>query len=199
MQSSADKLFEIAESQQGYFTAKQAKDCGYEDNTHPYHVRSGNWTRVYRGIYRLTKFPQTERPDLVIWALWSSNRKGVLEGAFSHETALTLHGLSDIMPDKIHMTVPKSFRRRAPIPLILKLHYAPLMPEEIDLRKDCLITTVYRTLIDCIAAEEISHELIIQAVKSALQKGMISRFELKKLLNDPKVKNSSIYSYIQDF
>lgn len=32
------KLYEVASDQQGYFTAKQAKDAGYADNTHPFHV-----------------------------------------------------------------------------------------------------------------------------------------------------------------
>lgn len=35
-QESESKLVEIAESQQGYFTSKQAKASGYKDNTHPY-------------------------------------------------------------------------------------------------------------------------------------------------------------------
>jgi predicted transcriptional regulator of viral defense system len=108
-----DKLFITAESQQGYFTAKQAKSAGYNDNTHPYHVRNGDWIRVHRGIYRLNQFPQTERPDLMIWALWTCNRKGQIEGVYSHQTALSIDHLSDIMPDKLHMTVPPSFRRKS--------------------------------------------------------------------------------------
>src|SRR3990167_6853483 len=121
-QESENKLFEIAESQQGYFTSKQAKTSGYKDNTHPYHVRSGHWIRVYRGIYRLAKFPGSERPDLMIWALWSSNRSGQIEGVYSHQTALSIHSLSDILPDKLHMIVPQSFRRNSAIPKILIIH-----------------------------------------------------------------------------
>lgn len=118
-QESENKLFEIAESQQGYFTSRQAKVSGYKDNTHPYHVRSGHWIRVLRGIYRLAKFPATDRPDLIIWALWSCNRLGKIEGVYSHQTALSIYGLSDILPDKLHMTVPLSFRRNSSIPKIL--------------------------------------------------------------------------------
>jgi len=33
-QESENKLFEIAESKQGYFTSRQAKGSGYKDNTH---------------------------------------------------------------------------------------------------------------------------------------------------------------------
>ena len=45
-------LMRIAQEQQGYFTTKQAIEAGYEDNTHPYHVRAGNWERVRRGDNR---------------------------------------------------------------------------------------------------------------------------------------------------
>ena len=43
------RLFEIAEQQQGFFTTKQAKAAGFAENTHPYHVQVGNWTREHRG------------------------------------------------------------------------------------------------------------------------------------------------------
>ena len=49
----SDVLFEIAEGQQGYFTAKQAADAGYQLGSQAYHVKSENWVRVERGIYRL--------------------------------------------------------------------------------------------------------------------------------------------------
>jgi predicted transcriptional regulator of viral defense system len=55
----------------------------------------------------------------------------VPEGAYSHETALSLHELSDIMPSKLHMTVPK-FRRNRTIPEILVLHWANLDTGEVQ-------------------------------------------------------------------
>src|SRR5436309_15079262 len=76
----AATLFEIAEAQEGFFTTKQAKAAGFAENTHPYHVQVGNWIREHRGIYRLTLFPTTDRPELVLWALWSRNRNEEVEG-----------------------------------------------------------------------------------------------------------------------
>lgn len=81
------RLFEFAEQQQGFFTTKQAKAAGFAENTHPYHVQAGNWIREHRGIYRLALFPAADRPDLVLWALWSRNRNeevadfGVADGS----------------------------------------------------------------------------------------------------------------------
>ena len=104
----AKRLYEIAEGQQGFFTTKQAKAAGFAENTHPYHVQAGNWIREHRGIYRLASFPRGERPDLMLWSLWSRNRGEAAQGVYSHQTALSLYDLSDVMPAKLHMTVPKS-------------------------------------------------------------------------------------------
>ena len=198
-QESESKLFEVAESQQGYFTSRQAKASGYKDNTHPYHVRSGHWIRVHRGIYRLAKFPASQRPDLMIWALWSSNRSGQIEGVYSHQTALSIHGLSDILPDKLHMTVPLSFRRNSAIPKILVIHRKQLPQDTIVLVDGYFVTTPYQTLLDVIAEARISHELILQAVKTASERGIITQAMLKRLLNEKSVRSSPIYPLLKDF
>ena len=196
---SENKLFEIAESQQGYFTSRQAKISGYKDNTHPYHVRSGHWIRVHRGIYRLAKFPGSRRPDLMIWALWSSNRSGQIEGVYSHQTALSIHGLSDVLPDKLHMTVPLTFRRNSAIPKILVIHRKKLPQDTIILMDGYFVTTPYQTLLDVIIEADISHELILQAVKAASDRGIITQTMLKQLLNEKSVQSSPMYSLLKGF
>ena len=123
----SSRLFDLAEQQQGFFTTKQAKAAGFAENTHPYHVHAGNWVREHRGIYRLALFPTPDRPDLVLWSLWSRNRKEEVDGVYSHQTALSLHELSDLNPAKLHMTVPTNFRRNSDIPGIVVLHYRDLL------------------------------------------------------------------------
>src|ERR1700722_18108098 len=105
----AHQLYEIAQSQQGFFTTKQAIRAGISEKTHSYHVNVGNWIREHRGIYRLADFPNSERPDLLLLYFWSLDRQEHLDGIYSHDTALSLHELSDIMPSKLHMTVPREF------------------------------------------------------------------------------------------
>jgi predicted transcriptional regulator of viral defense system len=128
----ARRLYEIAQSQQGFFTTKQALRAGFAEKVHSYHVNAGNWIREHRGIYRLADFPTAERPDLMLWYLWSQNREEVPEGTYSHSTALSLHELSDLMPAKLHMTVPKVFRRNSAISEILVLHHANLDKAEVQ-------------------------------------------------------------------
>lgn len=36
--------------------------------------------------------------------------------AVSHESALDLHGLSDVIPNKVHLTLPRAKRYRSPSP-----------------------------------------------------------------------------------
>jgi hypothetical protein len=50
----------MAEQQQGFFTAKQAKSAGFAENTHPYDGQAGNWIREHRGISRYGDLPAAD-------------------------------------------------------------------------------------------------------------------------------------------
>ena len=173
------RLFELAEQQQGFFTTKQAKAAGFAENTHPYHVQAGNWIREHRGIYRLTLFPAPDRPDLVLWSLWSRNRKEEIDGVYSHQTALSLHELSDLNPAKLHMTVPTNFRRNSDIPGIVVLHYRDLVESEIQAGAGYKYTRPLRTILDLIEAGTVERRFIRQALRQAVDRGLITRQELR--------------------
>jgi predicted transcriptional regulator of viral defense system len=170
----------MAEQQQGFFTAKQAKLAGFAENTHPYHVQVGNWIREHRGIYRMTQFPAAERPDLVLWSLWSRNRKEETEGVFSHQTALSLDNLSDVNPAKLHMTVPTRFRRNSEVPGILVLHYADLPAADVEERQGFQLTRPLRTIIDLIEAGTVERHFIRRAIKQAFERGLITRHQVRQ-------------------
>jgi predicted transcriptional regulator of viral defense system len=173
------RLFEIAEQQQGFFTTKQAKAAGFAENTHPYHVQVGNWIREYRGIYRLALFPMADRPDLVLWALWSRNRDEEVEGVYSHHTALSLYDLSDLNPAKLHMTVPTDFRRSSDIPGILVLHYADLPGADVKMGQGFKFTRPLRTILDLIEAGTVERSFIRQALRQAVDRGLITRQQIR--------------------
>jgi len=118
MKDNRTKLYEIAEGQRGFFTTKQARSCGYVSANHPYHVRTGAWVREHRGVYRLSAFPRSPEDQYVLWSLWSRGRDDRPVGVYSHQTALSLYELSDVMPSKLHMTVPPGFRRNTDIPKV---------------------------------------------------------------------------------
>ena len=173
------RLFEIAEQQQGFFTTKQAKAAGFAENTHPYHVQVGNWIREHRGIYRLALFPTADRPDLVLWALWSRNRAEEIEGVYSHQTALSLYELSDLNPSKVHMTVPTDFRRNSDIPGVLVLHYADLPESDVQTAQGFKFTRPLRTILDLIEAGTVERTFIRQALRQSVERGLISRQQIR--------------------
>jgi predicted transcriptional regulator of viral defense system len=174
----AKRLYEIAEGQQGFFTTKQAKAAGFAENTHPYHVQAGNWIREHRGIYRLASFPRGERPDLMLWSLWSRNRREAAQGVYSHQTALSLYDLSDVMPAKLHMTVPKNFRRNSEIPRVLVLHFADLPQIDIGAVHGVRITKPMRTILDLLERGEVPLATLRQALGEGLRRGLIRRSEI---------------------
>jgi len=184
--SKDDRLFEIADSQQGYFTAKQAEECGFYASHFSRYVSSGRWIKEQRGIYRLAHYSVTERPELVLWMLWSRSKGGAIQGTWSHETALDIYELSDVMPAKMHMTVPMGFRKSVPIPKLLVLHRAELSASEIRVQQGYRVTTPLRTLQDILAEGSLSREFVVQAIQEALQRGLVSRQDLKKH-SDPEV------------
>lgn len=179
-QEASRRLFDVAEQQQGYFTTKQAKTAGFAENTHPYHVQAGNWIREHRGIYRLARFPLTERPDLALWSLWSKNRKEEVEGVYSHQTAISLHELSDINPAKLHMTVPPNFRRNSEIPGVLVLHRSDLAESDIQSGPGYRYTRPLRTVVDLIEDGTVEKNFIRQAARQAVDRGLITRQQIQK-------------------
>jgi predicted transcriptional regulator of viral defense system len=152
-------------------------------------VRVGNWIREHRGIYRLADFPAAERPDLMLWYLWSQNRQEVPEGTYSHETALSLHELSDVMPSRLHMTVPKHFRRNSRIPEILLLHRADLGEGDVQEMYGMRVTRPLRTILDVLQAGRVDRTLVRQAIDDAMRRGLVSRKQIDSLPHD-KVQDS---------
>jgi predicted transcriptional regulator of viral defense system len=174
----ATRLYEIAEDQQGFFTTKQAKAAGFAENTHPYHVQAGNWIREHRGIYRLARFPRGHRPDLMLWSLWSKNREEVAQGVYSHQTALSLYDLSDVMPAKLHMTVPGRFRRNSEIPRVLVLHFANILQSDIGTAHGVPVTNPMRTILDLLHGGDVPPANLRQALREGLRRGLIRRSEI---------------------
>ena len=144
----AKRLADLAAAQAGFFTATQAVAAGYVDSVHGYHLGNGDWEKAYRGIYRLKSLPPPERPELVIWSLWSRDRDGAPQAVFSHTTALEIHGLLERQTGPLHATVPKKFRKNCEMPSELLLHKDDLAPDDIEQRTGFAITSLARTVRD---------------------------------------------------
>lgn len=177
----SEELFEIAESQQGYFTYKQALAAGYYRKAANFYAKTGEWLRVMRGIYRLAKFPIADRPDLVMWSLWSADRNGHIQCVYSHQTALSLYDLTDVNPAKFYMTVPRSFRKGTPLPRGIVLYRSELPESDVSEFHGYRVTTPARTIRDMLEAGTMHPRDIKAGLRQAVQKGLITRDEADKI------------------
>jgi len=162
-------LHAVAFQQAGYFTASQALEVGYSYQAQKYHVDAGNWLRIDRGIFRLPEWPSDPEDTFVRWTLWSDGR-----GVISHDSALAVHGLSDVDPIKVHLTVPPGFGASDEL---AQLHMADLDQDEREQRRGWAVTTPLRTLAD-VAATDTSQEQVDRAVADALRLGLVTRRRL---------------------
>jgi predicted transcriptional regulator of viral defense system len=183
-QTAENRLYSIAVEQMGFFTARQAVEAGFQDANHSFHVRNGNWEKILRGIYRLSRYPRTAESDFVIYSLWSRNREGVPQGAFSYETALSIYELSDANPGKLHMTVPPGFRKSSKVPTILRLHKEVLQPADIAEFSGYRVTRPARAVRDMLTSASANPKIIEQALADGLQTGRITINEMKTLYRD---------------
>lgn len=185
MRSSEGELFQLAQEQGGYFTAKQAAGLGYVASKRNYHVGAGNWIREHRGIFRLSLYPPPDRPDLILWWLWSRGRSDSPVGVFSHQTALSLHELTDVNPAKLDLTVPPGFRRGTAIPSILRLHFADVGTDERENISSVPVTNALRTIIDIWRENTLPKPILREAFTEALRQGKLTKRQVAQAKKNP--------------
>lgn len=170
------RLFNVASSQSGYFTAAQARECGFSYALLSHHATEGKFERVRRGLYRLRDYPTSVRGEVV--AAWLAAGKEV--AVVSHESALEILGLADVVPDHIHLTVPRSQRGRRDIPGV-KIHTTMVPPDDNDvvIRNGMRVTNAVRSIAEAIRTGMAPEQAIV-AVRQAIERGMATRAQLRQ-------------------
>ena len=177
-QAARHSLYQLAFSQGGYFTAKQAASVGYTKQHIDYHVSRANFERVERGLFRLPAIPIDEHDDLIRLSFWSRGRDDTPKGVVSHRSALALHELSQLLPGKVHLTVPPEFRKAPPTNCIL--HRGRLGPTDFSARAGFKVTTPLRTLTDAADDGSVPTEQLDRAIEDAVERGLVSRRLLRE-------------------
>jgi predicted transcriptional regulator of viral defense system len=163
----------VASGQEGYFTTRDAAAAGFSSQLLLKHIHAGRVLRSRRGVYRLVHFPAGEHEELVIVWLWSEKR-----GVFSHQTALALHGLSDVLPAKAHLALPSAWHnRRLRVPSDVIVHHGDVPDRERAWFDAVPATSPQRTLNDC-AREKLAPDLLRQAAHEALRRGLVAKEDL---------------------
>lgn len=159
--------------QSGYFTARQARKYGVSSQLLNHHVRQGRFERVRRGLYRVWGFPGSQYDD--IREEWMA--VGMDKAVVSHESALRLLELSDNIPDKVHVLVPRRYRglRRPPGVVI----HTRSDDEVATAWRDAMpVTAPARTLID--VADALQPEQAAMAARQALHLGLLTRRQVEQ-------------------
>lgn len=168
-------LHAVAFQQAGYFTAAQALEAGYSYQAQKYHADAGNWVRIDRGIFRLPEWPADPDDVFVRWTLWSDGR-----GVVSHDSALAIHGLSDVDPVQVHLTVPTGF---GAVDEMVALHVGEVGTDEREARRGWAVTTPLRTLVDA-AVSDASQEQVDRSMADALRLGLTTRRRVLRAASD---------------
>ncbi|MPY85869.1 MAG: hypothetical protein GEV00_21900, partial [Actinophytocola sp.] len=172
-----DGLYRLAEAQAGYFTSAQAVEAGMDPSTLSYHARpGGRYERVRRGLYRLRHFPSSPVEHIV--AAWLPLRRA--QAVVSHASALELYELSDVIPDVVHVSVPRARRGQRPRPGV-RIH---TMVESLDSREvrrvaGVEVTSPERSIVDSLEGGE-QPEQVELAVGQAIRRGLTTRRRLRE-------------------
>lgn len=184
-------LYQIAEQQAGYFTAGQAEAAGMDRSTLRHHARlGGRYERVQRGLYRLRHFPSSPHEHVV--AAWLPLRSS--GAVVSHESALELHGLADVIPAAVHVSVPRAKRGVRPRPGV-RIHTLefPLAEDEVRTVDGIPVTSPERTIVDALDSGS-SPEQVALAMRQALDRGLTTR---RRLTEAAKGRSTRVRSFIE--
>src|SRR5215210_2586564 len=175
-----DGLYWIAESQAGYFTTEQALEAGMDRSTLRHHARpGGRYERVRRGLYRLRHFPSSPHEHVV--AAWLDLPSPAV---VSHESALELYELSDVIPNAVHITLPRAKRGQRPRHGV-QFHMLTDPPRSNETRRvnGVLATNPERTIADSLEAGT-QPEQIELAIQQALERGLTTPRRLRAAVAD---------------
>jgi predicted transcriptional regulator of viral defense system len=164
----------LAYEQRGYFASAQARSHGVSRQLLNHHVKQGRFEQIRRGLYRIRGFPRAQHDD--IREKWMA--VGPEKAIVSHESALALLELSDNIPDKIHLLVPRRYRGLR-LPPGVVLHTFPDAETVSTLHRNGMtVTAPARTLVD--VADELQPEQAAMAAQQALSRGLLTQRQLER-------------------
>jgi hypothetical protein len=112
----AQDLDELARSQGGVVSRRQALDSGLSRSAITRRLKYRKWRQFYRGVYVTFTGPVTRETQL--WAAVLYAGRGA---RLSHETAAELDGLTDRRTRLIHVTIPAERRVRPTRDLVVHI------------------------------------------------------------------------------
>jgi predicted transcriptional regulator of viral defense system len=179
-----EDLLAAAATQHGYFTTAQAAEHGISRRALTWRAGHNSAEHVGHGLYRLPHWPVEAADDLHALQTLAPF------GTFSHQTALTLLGLSDIIPSTIHFTIPETSRLR-PRPGITFHRSRHGATADRTLRDGLWVSTARRALLDA-ARDGADPDQLVSAVQEARERAMLTPDDLAELRRNPPYSGAKL-------
>lgn len=164
-----DQLVQRAAEQHGYVTTRDAREIDVDPTQLRLLAGRGRLDRVARGVYRIPVLPRGDHDDFAAAVAWSQRR-----GVISHESALALHDIADVNPPYVHLTVPRDNHPRTAGGEMYRVHRRELAPSDVTSTDGIPVTTVARTIRDCLASGTDPYQLRM-AIDRAEKTGTLRR------------------------
>ncbi len=157
--------------QHGLVTRAQALSSGMTENQVDKRLRSGQWVRAARGVYRHAAVALTRRSDLLAVCL-------AHDAMASHRSAAALHGIDGYDLDRVEVVVAKGRVRRIPG---ARLHHSTQMDlARRKYRDEIPCTGLRRTVLDL--ASVVDRTRLDRTIDAVLRDRLLRRSDLYSVL-----------------
>ncbi|WP_428235753.1 type IV toxin-antitoxin system AbiEi family antitoxin domain-containing protein [Gracilimonas sp.] len=188
-QSKIEEAVKLFQEHDGVMRTSEVLDAGVHRRT-LYHMRDeGMVTAIQRGVYQLAESEPLSKPDLVIVA------KKIPEARICLISALSIHEMTDEIPHKVHIALPRSSWQP-------ELDYPPLKvyrfseetinsgvePQTID-GVEVKVFNPAKTIADCFKfRNQIGLDVAIEALKRGVKEGKATYGDIMKYAKLCKVE-----------
>ena len=168
-------ILELAREQHGFVRTSDLRDAGISPKRLVDYAARGQAEHLGHGLYRLNLVPPSQWDEFMKATAWPDGR-----GVLSHETALDLHGLCDVSPDHIDVSVPKAYRTHRRVPAPYRLHARNLTDGDVTYLEGVPIVRPAKAIEDGIEIR-LRPSLIEQALETAEEQALVPRTVIAEL------------------
>lgn len=162
------EILDLAREQHGYVRTADLRELGISPKRLGDYAARGQAEHLGYGLYRLLLVPPSRWDEFMKATIWPDGR-----GTLSHETALDLHGLCDVNPNHIDVTVPKTYRTHRAVPSSYRLHSREIPSDDVTYLEGVPIVRPARAIADGIESG-LRPSLLDQAIATAQDQALIT-------------------------
>lgn len=180
------QIAQIAADQWGLITTSQAAAVGVSKVLLSRMTSSGELDRVTHGVYATPAAATDELLETkALWLALDPARPAYerledlpTSGVLSHATAAALHGIGDLLDDRVEVTLPRRHRSRRPE---LRTHRGELEPYEVTRVDGLPVTTAARTIADLVVIGN-DRDHVATILREALRRGLAAPRDVRDAL-----------------